>query len=113
MSVDTAPDARRRWGAEELLALVLDEGSWQSWDRPIDISGHDEDYQRALRAAREKAGTDESVLTGRGLVRGRPVAVVANEFRFLAGSIGRDAAGRITAAVRRATAEGIPLLARF
>lgn len=107
----TTAEVRRRWGAEELLALVLDEGSWQSWDRPIDISGHDEGYQRELVAAREKAGTDESVITGRGLVRGRPVAVVANEFRFLAGSIGRDAAGRITAAVRRATAEGLPLLA--
>ena len=103
--------AQRRWSAADLLALVLDEGSWESWDRPIDISGHDEGYQRELLAAREKAGTDESVITGRGLVRGRPVAVVANEFRFLAGSIGRDAAGRITAAVRRATAEGIPLLA--
>lgn len=104
-------EVRRRWGAEELLALVLDDGSWQSWDRPIDITGHDPGYQRELEAARERAGTDESVLTGRGLVRGRPVAVVVNEFRFLAGSIGRDAAGRITAAVRRATAEGLPLLA--
>ena len=104
-------ETRRRWGAEELLDLVLDEGSWQSWDRPIDISGHDEGYQRELLAAREKAGTDESVITGRGLVRGRPVAVVVNEFRFLAGSIGRAAAGRITAAVRRATAEGLPVLA--
>lgn len=111
MSDAPTPESRRRWGAEELLELVLDTDSWQSWDRPIDISGHDEGYQRELRAAREKAGTDESVITGRGLVRGRPVAVVANEFRFLAGSIGRDAAGRITAAVRRATAEGLPLLA--
>lgn len=107
----TPETGQRRWGAEDLLRLVLDEGSWESWDRPIDISGHDEPYQRELRAAREKAGTDESVITGRGRVRGRPVAVVASEFRFLAGSIGRDAAGRITAAVRRATAEGLPLLA--
>ena len=66
---------------------------------------------RLLEAAAAKAGTDESVLTGRGEVRGRPVAVVVNEFRFLAGSIGRAAADRITAAVRRATAEGLPLLA--
>ncbi len=51
------------------------------------------------------------MLTGRGEVRGRPVAVVVNEFRFLAGSIGRAAADRITAAVRRATAEGLPVLA--
>jgi acetyl-CoA carboxylase alpha subunit len=51
------------------------------------------------------------VLTGRGEVRGRPVAVVVNEFGFLAGSIGRVAADRITSAVRRATAEGLPVLA--
>ena len=37
-------------------------------------------YQAELRQAAERAGTDESVLTGRGLVRGRPVAVVVNEF---------------------------------
>jgi acetyl-CoA carboxylase carboxyl transferase subunit beta len=111
MSAALTPEVGRRWGAQELLTLVLDEDSWQSWDRPIDITGHDAAYQHELRTARDKAGTDESVITGRGLVRGRPVAVIANEFRFLAGSIGRDAAGRITAAVRRATAEGLPLLA--
>ena len=48
--------------------------------------------------ARERAGTDESVFTGRGLVYGRPVAVVADEFRFLAGSIGL--AGRAASPVR-------------
>ncbi len=51
------------------------------------------------------------MLTGRGLVRGRPVAVVVNEFAFLGGSIGAAAAARIVACVRRATAEGLPLLA--
>ena len=44
-------------------------------------------------------------------MHGRPVAVLVNEFRFLAGSIGLAAARRITAAIRRATAEGIPVLA--
>ncbi|WP_418059073.1 carboxyl transferase domain-containing protein [Pimelobacter simplex] len=100
-----------RLGARDLLDLVLEPGTFTSWDAPVDISGHPEAYQAELRAAAEKAGTDESVLTGRGLVHGRPVAVVVNEFRFLAGSIGRAAAQRIVAAVRRATAEGLPLLA--
>ncbi|WP_244929585.1 carboxyl transferase domain-containing protein [Nocardioides sp. W7] len=102
---------QRRWGADDLLDLVLDEDSFESWDEPVDVSQHPEAYRQALAAAAEKAGTDESVLTGRGLVRGRPVAVVANEFRFLAGSIGVAAARRIAAAVRRATAEGLPVLA--
>ena len=101
----------RRWSAQGLVDLVLDDGSYVSWDRPIDVSGHAESYQEELCRASERAGTDESVLTGRGLVRGRPVAVVVNEFAFLGGSIGRAAAGRIVDAVRRATAEGLPLLA--
>lgn len=102
---------RHRWTAAELLDLVLDEGSYQSWDEPIDLSEHPESYRKVLRAAAEKAGTDESVLTGRGSIRGRPVAVIVNEFAFLAGSIGKAAARRITAAVRRATEEGLPVLA--
>ncbi|AXT86077.1 acetyl-CoA carboxyl transferase [Aeromicrobium sp. A1-2] len=97
--------------AHGLLDLVLDEGSFVSWDEPVDHSGLDPKYQQELVAAAERAGTDESVLTGRGLMRGRPVAVLVNEFRFLAGSIGHAAALRITSAVRRATAEGIPVLA--
>lgn len=101
----------RRWSALELIDLVLDPGSFESWDRPIDLSGHPEDYRADLVAAAERAGCDESVLTGRGRVGGRPVALVVNEFGFLGGSIGRAAAGRIIAAVRRATGEGLPLLA--
>lgn len=94
-----------------MIDLVLDEGSYESWDQPVDISGHSLAYQAELQAAAEKAGTDESVLTGRGTVRGRPVAFVVNEFRFLAGSIGVAAAERIAAAVRRAKEEGLPVLA--
>ncbi|WP_182377955.1 carboxyl transferase domain-containing protein [Nocardioides sp. WS12] len=101
----------RRWTARELIDLVVDEGTYESWDSAVDISGHSEAYQAALRAAADKAGTDESVLTGRGDVRGRPFAFVVNEFAFLAGSIGIAAAARIAAAVRRATAEGLPVVA--
>ncbi|HEV2796097.1 MAG TPA: carboxyl transferase domain-containing protein, partial [Nocardioides sp.] len=100
-----------RWTARQLLDLVLDPGTFTSWDEPIDLSYADPGYRAVLEAAAAKAGTDESVLTGRGEVRGRPVAVVVNEFGFLAGSIGRAAADRITSAVRRATAEELPLLA--
>ena len=43
-----------------------------SWDEPIDIAAPDPTYQTSLRAAAERAGTDESVLTGRGLMRRAP-----------------------------------------
>ncbi|MFI0373736.1 carboxyl transferase domain-containing protein [Actinomadura sp. 1N219] len=101
-----------RVGARELLRRVLDADGWTSWDVPP--AAHPDPstpYGRALAAARERSGCDEAVLTGEGRLRGRRVAFVVSEFRFLAGSIGLATADRIVAAVERATAERLPLLA--
>ena len=100
-----------RISAAQLRDTILDPGSFLSWDvAPIDVAPSPQ-YAAELAAAREKTGLDESVITGAGTVAGRPVAVVACEFDFLAGSIGVAAAERVTAAIERATAEGLPLLA--
>ncbi|SEG41415.1 acetyl-CoA carboxylase carboxyl transferase subunit beta [Thermomonospora echinospora] len=101
-----------RIGARELIDRILDAGSRTSWDappRPVAAPGSA--YAAELAAARERSGCDEAVITGEGLLRGRRVAFVVSEFGFLAGSIGRATADRIVAAVERATAEGLPLLA--
>jgi acetyl-CoA carboxylase carboxyl transferase subunit beta len=100
-----------RIGAVELRDAALDPGSFQSWDDEPLLVDADEAYTRELEQARAATGFDEAVLTGEGTVFGRRVAVVACEFDFLAGSIGVAAAERITAAVERATAEKLPLLA--
>ncbi|MBY6413079.1 acetyl-CoA carboxyl transferase [Rhodococcus sp. BP-252] len=100
-----------RTSAAEILDAILDGGSFVSWDSPpLDVSPGPA-YAADLDRAREKSGVDESVLTGRGMIDGRPVAVVACEFAFLAGSIGVAAAERIVTAIERATAEGLPLIA--
>ena len=94
-----------------LRDAVLDEGSFRSWDSaPLQVA-ESQSYRAELAAAAQKSGLDESVLTGEGTVFGRRVAVLACEFDFLAGSIGVAAAERITAAITRATAERLPLLA--
>ncbi len=100
-----------RLSASELIDLVLDEGSFVSWDTPPERGPISEAYAVELAAAQEKTGLDESVITGEGRMRGRRVVVVACEFGFLAGSIGVDAAERLVRAVERATAERLPLLA--
>ena len=101
-----------RVGARELLRRVLDEEGWVSWDAPpTGQPGPSTPYGRELAAARERSGCDEAVITGEGRLRGRRVAFVVSEFRFLAGSIGLATADRIVAAVERATAERLPLLA--
>ncbi len=98
-------------GALELIEANVDPGSWRSWDLPIPEGDHDPEYEKTLLRARERAGTDESVITGQARIRGHDVALVVSEFRFLGGSIGRDAARRIVTAVRRATAQRLPLIA--
>jgi acyl-CoA carboxylase subunit beta len=101
-----------RLSARELAGLVLDEGSWSSWDAPaLDPGPLPAAYALELAAARDRTGLDEAVITGAGCIRGRPVAVIACEFGFLAGSIGVAAAERLVLAVERATAEGLPLVA--
>ncbi|KUI23995.1 acetyl-CoA carboxyl transferase [Mycobacterium sp. IS-1742] len=100
-----------RIGALELRDTVLDEGSFRSWDSPPTAVATTDSYRAELAAAAAATGLDESVLTGEGRVFGRRVAVVVCEFDFLAGSIGVAAAERITAAVQRATAERLPLVA--
>ena len=97
--------------AGQLRDAVLDENSFIRWDSkplavPVSAS-----YARELANARAATGLDESVLTGEGRIGGRRVAVVVCEFGFLGGSIGVAAAERVTAAVERATAERLPLLA--
>jgi acetyl-CoA carboxylase carboxyl transferase subunit beta len=100
-----------RLAARELIDLVLDAGSWSGWDTAPAYGQISEAYAAELAAAREKSGVDESMITGEGTARGRRIAVVAGEFSFLAGSIGQAAATRLVAAIERATAAGLPLVA--
>ena len=101
-----------RLGARELLARVLDPGSWVSWEEPVvDPPGIDPTYAAELAAARARTGVDEALVTGEGCIAGRRIAVVVGEFSFLAGSIGVAAAERLVRAIERATGECLPLVA--
>ncbi|QCX26283.1 carboxyl transferase domain-containing protein [Nocardioides jishulii] len=99
-----------RLSARDLIDLVLDDDSWQSWDEAPDHSAATGAYAEQLAAAAEKSGVDESVITGEGTLRGRRVAVLASEFAFLAGSLGTASSERLVRSIRRATAAGLPLL---
>ena len=102
---------RKRLTARELVDLVVDEGSWRSWDTPAERGPVTDAYAAELARAEEKSGLDESVTTGEALLRGRRIAVILGEFGFLGGSIGVGSAQRVVAAVRRATTKGLPLVA--
>lgn len=106
-----------RPGARELVTSCTDAGSWCSWDEPIDPSAYSAaaqafpGYLESLEHARDRAGTDEAVITGQARIRGHEVALVVGEFAFMGGSVGTVTGDRITGAVRRATREGLPIIA--
>ncbi|MFI6579732.1 carboxyl transferase domain-containing protein [Embleya sp. NPDC050493] len=98
--------------ALDLIERVLDPGSFRAWNDPLPtLAAPDPAYAAELAAARARTGLDEALVTGEGRIHGRRVAVAACEFDFLAGSIGVAGAERLTLAVERATAEGLPLVA--
>src|SRR6201999_1720054 len=97
-------------GARDVIALLTDAGSWHSWDRPPNRSSIDHEYAEELACARAKTGLDEAVITGVATIRGHRIAMLVCDFGFLGGSIGVAASERLTAAIRRATAERLPLL---
>ncbi|MFC6594744.1 carboxyl transferase domain-containing protein [Kitasatospora paranensis] len=97
--------------AGRLIELVADPGTFRCWDEPVAHPGADPAYTASLARARARTGLDEAVTTGRALIDGVPVALIASEFGFLGGSIGVATAERITRAVERATAARLPVLA--
>ena len=70
----------RHLTARELIDVVLDAGSFTSWDTPVPPPGPrvPDAYVQELERAREKSGEDESVLTGSGSIQGRRVAVIVS-----------------------------------
>lgn len=106
----------QRLRTRELLDLLVDAGSYRSWDALLDVHPpvphvDAESYATQLAKARAASGSDESVLTGAGKIRGFEVAIVAGDFEFLAGSIGVVAGERLVAAIDRARRRRLPLLA--
>src|SRR5271165_1327450 len=96
--------------AREILAALLDPGTFRSWDNGLADVRPGPAYAAELAGARQKTGLDESVITGSGLIGGRRAAVAASEFGFLGGSIGVAAGERLARAVERATAERLPMI---
>lgn len=100
-----------RISTPELLALLIDKGSWDDWDK-ADPRLHliDDAYSNELRVAAGSSGVSESILTGLARISNHAVAVVVSDFDFLAGSIGNRAARRIIAAFDRATSLGLAVV---
>jgi len=67
-------------------------------------------YKERLREARTKTNETEAVLVGKAFIRGRPVILAVMDPFFIMASMGAVVGEKVTAAIERATDEGIPFV---
>ena len=69
-------------------------------------------YREALHQAAEKAGTDESVVTGKATIGGHDVELAVFRFAFMGGSMGEVTGERLARSMEEAAARGVPFVLR-
>jgi acetyl-CoA carboxylase carboxyl transferase subunit beta len=93
------------------IRMVADYGSFEEWfvDMPISNPLNYEGYEEKLAAAREKTGLNEGFTVGTCKVYGEKIVIGVCDSRFMMASMGHALGEKVTAAVERATAEGLPI----
>ncbi len=104
-----------RIGARERIALLADPGSFEERDAGLltaDPLGFKDTrrYRDRVRAAREKTGVTEAVVSGLARIGGFPVVLCAFDFGFLGGSMGSVAGEKLTRAIELAADKHVPLV---
>ena len=103
-----------RLNARQRLELLLD-GRWIEHDAQIASNDplHFTDtrpYAERLKEARRKLGMSDAVMTGEGLLAGRPVICCSMEFGFIGGSMGAAVGEKVTRAIERSVERKMPLV---
>jgi acetyl-CoA carboxylase carboxyl transferase subunit beta len=104
-----------RINARERLASLIDEGSFE--ERDAGLSSQDplgfkdtKRYRDRLRAAKEKTGFEEAVISGLARIGGFPIVVCVFEFSFMGGSMGSVVGEKIARAIELAVVKRVPLI---
>lgn len=94
------------------LSMVLDKGSFIEWDEVSEISDplSFPGYKEKLEHTKNLTSLDEAVVTGRGTINNKPVAIGVMATTFLMGSMGYVTGEKITRLIERATHERLPLI---
>jgi acetyl-CoA carboxylase carboxyl transferase subunit beta len=104
-----------RIGARDRIAQLVDRGTFEERDRGLvtaDPLGFKDTkrYRDRVRAAREKTGTTEAIVTGLGRIGGHPVALAVFDFGFMGGSMGSVVGEKITRVVELAVDKHLPVV---
>jgi acetyl-CoA carboxylase carboxyl transferase subunit beta len=101
--------------ARARLETLFDEGQYTEHDARLSSTDplHFRDtksYRDRLKNAEKVTGMKDALLTGEGLVEGKPAIVCAMEFQCVGGSMGAVVGEKVTRAIDRCIEGGLPLV---
>ncbi|MBA3313468.1 MAG: acetyl-CoA carboxylase, carboxyltransferase subunit beta [Planctomycetota bacterium] len=101
--------------SRDRIRQLLDEDSFEEWDaelRPCDPLGFADKrpYAQRLVEEQKKTGLSEACVSGRGYLRGRPLALGITDSAFIMGSMGSVVGEKLTRAIERATQSKLPMV---
>ena len=104
-----------KMGARARLEMLFDDGRYTEHDAALattdPLNFHDtKTYRDRLRQAERITGLKDAVVTGEGLLEGKPVIISAMEFQFVGGSMGAVVGEKVTRAIDRSIAQKLPLV---
>ena len=108
-------DFHFRISSQKYINLLLDDGKLEKYDE--DLTSKDplkfkdsKKYPDRLKAAQQKTGKKEGVISGLGHVEGTKVSFAIMNFEFIGGSMGSVVGEKIARSIERAIEHEIPLI---
>jgi propionyl-CoA carboxylase beta chain len=98
-----AQHAKGKLTARERIELFLDDGSFEEWDMFVEHDCHD-------FGMHDQRTPGDGVVTGHGLVNGRPVFVFSQDFTVFGGSLSAAHARKICKVMDQAMKTGVPVI---
>ncbi len=104
-----------RMSARARLEMLFDAGNYVEHDQNIASTdplkfNDTKSYRDRLRKAEKETGLKDALITGEGLIEGKPVVIAAMEFQFVGGSMGAAVGEKVTRAIDRSIAQKLPLI---
>jgi acetyl-CoA carboxylase carboxyl transferase subunit beta len=104
-----------KMSARARLEMIFDDGRFTEHDAGLastdPLAFHDtKSYRDRLKKAEKKTGVKDALITGEGLLEGKPLIASAMEYNFIGGSMGAVVGEKITRAIDRCIAQRLPLV---
>src|SRR5580698_5895160 len=104
-----------RLDARARLAMLFDEGSYEEFDAELVSTDplrfeDSKTYADRLEGMQKATGMSDALISGAGMLEGRPVNICAMELKFIGGSMGAVVGEKITRTIERGLAKQQPVI---